>query len=169
MALDAYVCCDCIEKGRIRAPHPFPERLCIGADGSPDVWTEDLSSDEECEMFDTHWAWQWAEACEHPRCHLVEHRLGNISLIASLRGVVARLATEGEWPILRQKVIYSGIHCADWLSREKVELLALELGEVPERDWAPLNKKEALWLRVFLEQMEELIAASRIVNKPIVF
>jgi len=169
MGLDAYVCCDCIEKGRIRTPHPFPERLCIGADGSPDVWTEDLSSDEECEMFDTHWAWQWAQACEHPRCHLVEHRLGNMSLVGCLRVAVAGLAKEGQWPILRQKVIYSGIHCGDWLKREEVELLALELRELRALDWRPFKGEEVRFLPDFLAQMEELIAASRSVNKPIVF
>jgi len=169
MGLDAYVYCDCIEKGRLHTSHPVSERLYINEAGEPEIRVDDLPNRFGA-LEVTHWNWVMDSPCEHHQCVLLHHYLGNISLVASLRDSVTRLSGEDtNFPILRRKVIHNGIHSGDWLPREEVESLALELRELEGLDWSHLDKEDAGFLRVFLEQVEELIAASRSVNKPIVF
>lgn len=41
MGLDALVYCDCVEKGRLRIPHPFPKLLYTEENGSPEIKSKD--------------------------------------------------------------------------------------------------------------------------------
>ncbi len=171
MGLDAQVFCDCIEKGRLRTPHPFPERLYVDVDedGRPEVRVNDLPEAYSV-VEQAHDEWLLNSPCEHGKCVLVAHYLGNIGLVAALRGAVDLLLNDQtDVPVLRQKVIYSGIHCGDRLNRDQVELLAPELRELEQRDWSKLKRHDAALLRDFITQMNELIAASRSVEKPIAF
>ncbi len=45
MGLDASVYCGCIEKGRAKTPHPFPERLYVDDEGIPDMTDTELLED----------------------------------------------------------------------------------------------------------------------------
>ena len=94
----------------------------------------------------------------------------NIGLVRVLRGTVSTLSrNEDDLPVLRQKVIYSGIHSGDRLNLEQVALLADEIGALEGRDWSVLKRRDADFLRAFIVQMKELTAASRAVKKPIAF
>ena len=37
MGLDAVVFCDCVEKNRLKSPHPYPGLLYISPNGSPEI------------------------------------------------------------------------------------------------------------------------------------
>ena len=170
MGLDARVFCDCIEKGRLHTPHPFPEWLIVGENGEPDVRTEDLPSTQAEAILDAHLAWEWTSPCDHKECVWLHHRLGNIGLVALLRQAVGFLAwNDADFFVLRFNVLYSGIHSGDFLNRDQVELLAGEICELQKRDWSKLNGPDADFLRDFLARLNELIEASRAVNKPIAF
>jgi hypothetical protein len=41
MGLDAMVFCNCVEKGRLTVPHPYPRMLYIASNGSPGVRSKD--------------------------------------------------------------------------------------------------------------------------------
>src|SRR2546421_11903983 len=118
MSVDAYVYCDCFERGRLRTP-PQPEwGVHVVEEGGRSTTTQDL---DELIAFDT---WNY-DACEHEGGVLLHHRLGNISLIGLYRQLlnphVDRL------PVIVKKIIYSGIHAGDSLSREAVEQIGTEL------------------------------------------
>jgi hypothetical protein len=59
MGLDAHVCCDCFERGRLRSPPPIGCNLSVCDDGSLVSGRDDL---ELQFAFDR---WQQFNACEH--------------------------------------------------------------------------------------------------------
>jgi hypothetical protein len=58
-------------------------------------------------------------------------RLGNVSMIAYLRGAISHAVPEAS--VLIHKVLYSGSHCGDSLTREEVRLAKSELEKVASR------------------------------------
>jgi hypothetical protein len=166
MGLDASVYCDCIEKGLAKTPHPFPERLFIGADGIPD-----MTDTEPLEEWLLHDEWVNHHACEHEGCVLLGHWIGNIAIVGFLRSIMAKLfaAPEEECPVIRNKVIYSGTHCGDSIPVELLLPLKEEVSAIQTRDFSVLTSQEIEYVSHFLMQMNELIEAALRVNKPIVF
>ena len=164
MGLDAYVYCNCVETGQLLVPHPFPERLVIEADGGPELRSDDLD-----ELL-THDLWLHSSPCRHDACCLVSYRLGNMALIGRIRCIVQRLSrdVEDHFPVLWSKVIYSGIHCGDYLTPPEVSDLAVELAQLRVCAADRLDKENTEYLQVFLSKLDELIQASRSVQKPIV-
>ena len=69
--------------------------------------------------------WRAQSACEHPKGQLLHHRLGNISLIGSLRAELQRESVR--FPILLGKVVHSGSHAGDYLPVGVVKNLQAEL------------------------------------------
>jgi hypothetical protein len=165
MGLDASVWCDCVETGELITPHPFPDLLCIGEEGDPDI----ASNDED--KVSEHLEWLFSSPCRHQECRLRHHRLGNIALVGGLRRAVSTLSNspESELPVLWSQVIYSGSHAGDWLKVEEVTILKAELARLRSLGFSRINKQDALYLTNFLRQMDELIGASLSINKPIVF
>ena len=165
MGLDATVWCNCIETGKLKTPHPFPELLIVDKSGRPDINSDDI----EKEM--AHDEWQSSSSCEHDECMLAGHYLGNISLVAGLRDWVEKLSDDADvgYPVLRFGVIYSGSHCGDFLNIDDVENLKAEILQLKSRSFSVLETEEVQYLQEFLEQMDELIEASLLVNKPIAF
>ena len=166
MGLDASVYCNCIETGKTKTPHPFPERLYVDSDGIPD-----MTETEPLEEWLLHDQWVFHQACEHERCVFLHHRIGNIASVGFLRSIIKKLfsnPTDGS-PLIWDKVIYSGTHCGDFLSVEVLAPLKQELELVETQDFSILNKKEIEYLKHFLQQMNELIHAALTMKKPIVF
>jgi hypothetical protein len=159
MGLDAFVYCDCFERGRLRTP-PRPEwGVYVGEEGGRSPTTQDL--DEQI-AFDV---WNSRDACEHENGVLLHHRLGNIALIGLFRYLLN--AQVDRLPVIVKKIIYSGSHCGDSLSLEMVEQLRAEveaLAQVHDKD-----RKNEQFLRNFEQQLRELVEFSRTVGKPIVF
>ena len=165
MGLDAWVWCDCVEKGRLRVPHPQPELLLLDETGGPDIASQDPT------VIERHDEWLLRSPCEHSECALVSHYLGNIGRIEILRRTLDALRPNAdlEFPVLRTQVIHSGSHCGDFLAPGEVEKLRGELKQLRALNFAKLGAEEAAYWQEFLRQMDELADASLAVGKPIVF
>lgn len=119
MALDAHVCCDCFERGRLHSPPPPSCNLSVDPDGS--LWCGSDDLDVQI-AFDR---WQQYDACEHVDGRLITHRIGNITLVASLRREL------GLWPerfpVILSRVVYNGVHAGDFIAAAEVPQLAAEV------------------------------------------
>jgi hypothetical protein len=161
MSLDATVYCDCYEKGRLREPPPGDSSVLVDSDGS-------LCGEPGIRTVEELIAWdQWREhrACEHPRGEIVHHRLGNVSLIALLRGELQREASR--FPVLLTKVLYNGIHAGDYLPVDLIPTLQREVEALSTSKSS--DRKVEEFMSDFRTQMLDLIAASLSVGKPIAF
>src|SRR5258706_13110346 len=121
MGLDAFVYCDCYEKGRLREPPPSGVILCVEPDGA-------LGREQDVGTLESDLAWDdWRErrACEHRGGILRRHRLGNISEIGLLRAELQRGAER--FPILVTKVVYSGSHAGAFLQVAEIPAVQREL------------------------------------------
>lgn len=165
MGLDAWVWCDCVEKGRLRVPHPFPDLLCLDETGGPDISSQDPA------IIERHDEWLLRSPCEHNECTLMSHYLGNIGQIEHLRASLDALrpSAQATFPVLRTRVIHSGSHCGDFLPVSEVEKLKQEVTELRRLDFSLLKADDAAQWTGFLQQLDDLIAASLSVGKPIVF
>jgi hypothetical protein len=159
MALDAYVCCDCFERGTLLVGPPAGCNLSVCADGSLSCGSVDLDVQL---AFDR---WQQSEACDHEFGILIAHRIGNIDLVAALRREL------GRWPdrfqMVLSRVIYNGAHAGDFIPAFDVPRLVPEveaLGSVQCEDPEMLGV-----LRLFAAQMQDLVAVAMRLGKPIVF
>ncbi len=159
MGLDAVVYCSCFEAGRLRTPPPHGVEVYVGDDGSLDCRGE---CPEAALVFD---AWCYKEACDHENGVLLHRRLGNISLVGLLREELGHQAKA--FPALLSKVLYSGTHCGDWLTAEEVRTVQMELGQLKKHCCESARAQELV--DAFRQQMEELVACSLQVGKPIVF
>jgi len=161
MGLDAFVFCDCYEKGRLREPPPGNVSIRVAEDGS-------LAREIDRVSLKNDLAWDWWQeclACVHVGGVLVHHRLGNISLIGSLRTELQREASR--FPILLSKVVYSGSHGGDFVSIDLIPTLRNELETL--RDFQCKTRESDGFMFRFRDQMLQLVAASLSVDKPIVF
>jgi len=186
MGLDAYVYCDCLEKGRLGKLLPSDVTLSVEANGFPSlerngetIWEEGPDRGDF--------------ACDHEFRHLIHHRLGNISLVALLRWELNREAAM--YPFLLGKVVYNGIHANDHLGLDEMPQLQVELqrlatfrcaGNAPKTfyisrfllDFFPFSlwkqhyftaEESDRFMQSFRLQMLELVEASLRVGKPISF
>jgi hypothetical protein len=104
-------------------------------------------------------------SCEHGG-YLVSERLGNMAMIAHARKLVVSIEQNHglQFPILKEKVIYNGVHAGDHLSvGQTLELMkeveaALQSGDVVEN----MDKG-------FFAAMKRLCEASIETRNPIVF
>jgi hypothetical protein len=97
---------------------------------------------------------------------VVEKRIGNIALVSLLRTEMERvLGGQSSGALLIRKVLYSGTHSGDIISREDLSSLKQEIASVRGTTLHPLSPE----LESFLADMEELIAASERHGNPIVF
>jgi len=161
MGLDAFVFCDCYEKGRLREPPPTGVILRVEPDGA-------LGREQDRATLEADLAWdEWLEhrACEHKGGILLRHRLGNISLVGLLRAELQREAER--FPILVTKVVYSGSHTGDFLRVEEIPALQSELKVL--RDIRCSSRNAERFMSEFREQMLELAATALSISKPIAF
>lgn len=162
MSLNAIVYCDCVERQRLKVPHPLPELLFIDDTGYPNI----RSSNPRDE--DLHDRWEAQSPCSHEHFRLVEHWLGNVESVGEIRQYLEQL-TEGrsiEYPILASKVIYNGSHSGDFLAVDEVlrlgdEIVLLRKIEKPSADATQWDD--------FLSKLEDLVGGSLSVRKPISF
>jgi hypothetical protein len=159
VALDAHVCCDCFERGRLRCPPPPGCDLSVTDDGGLLCGSDDLDVQI---AFDR---WQQSEACEHEDGYLLSHRIGNIALVAALRAELGRRPER--FPLTLSRVVYDGVHCGDFIPAAEVPQLVPEV-EALAGVHCPDPEMEQL-MRGFETQMRELVAAALRVGKPLVF
>jgi hypothetical protein len=159
MSLDAFVFCDCFERGRLRQPPPPGSHPHLEADGFLDSGSEDL---EVQIAFDV---WRYNQACEHEGGMLIHHRIGNIGLVAALRQELRQYADQ--LPLILSKVIYDGVHGGDYIPIDELRKLRSEVLNLARIHSADPDMES--WLRTFETQMAELVDCALEVGKPITF
>lgn len=159
MGLDAHVRCNCAREGK-HGPCPFPGRLRFDETGEPVLAdingkTPDLSEDL---VFD-----KWVDGCEHEGM-FIRAWIGNIAGVRHIREWVKGIETQigTQFPILMEKVVYSGIHAGDWLRSEQTKLMAQELEVL-----RPMIQDD--YHQEFVKTMQQLYEASITTGNPIVF
>lgn len=107
--------------------------------------------------------WEFAQGCEHEG-FLVKARIGNIAYVAHIREWINAEAcnTQRGFPLLSEKVVYSGIHCGDWIPTSDAQMLLEELEALNSR-------AQDEYHREFMETMKQLCEASLASGNPIVF
>lgn len=177
MGLDAHVNCNCYELGRLREPPPVdPQYIKVMPGGYLDweppeweqvknlgwgnpAWQEVMN---EISEFDH---WNMHHMCEHFNGVLLHHWIGNMAGVGGLQHELNREAEK--FPIILEKIIYSGTHCGDWLPLETVNQLKPELEALANFQCA--DPKMIPFVQRFHQQMVELLEASLSVGKPICF
>jgi hypothetical protein len=159
MGLDAVVYCDCFESGRIREPPPVSLAIKVAEDGSLEWRDDDFLIDLALNY------WLNERACHHAGGILVSHRIGNVALVEFLRGELSR--SRDLFPVLLEKVLYSGTHCGDYLLTDEVLKLREELVELA--DFTCSEAEHQPYMEEFRQQMDELVESALSVGKPIVF
>src|SRR6266513_2440335 len=84
MGLDAFVYCDCIERGRLLVPHPFPHLLKVGEDGSPFI------DSTLPEYYEPHNRWESDRPCPHHDFLLLHQWISNVSGAARMTTILIR-------------------------------------------------------------------------------
>jgi hypothetical protein len=158
MALDAFVYCDCFERDNLRCDPPRGMTLRVAPNGD---LTCDAPDDSSWHAFN---AWKLAKACLHHGMILVRHRLGSDAAVDVIRTELQKDALR--FPILLEKVVYSGTHTCDWLPLQSLPRLTEELKHL-NADHSDSKRADAV--RLFKIQIAELIIAAQLAQKPICF
>lgn len=88
-----------------------------------------------------------------------------MALICFIRNKLER--EKQHFPILLEKVVYSGTHGGDWLDFETVLGLEKEVTRISA--FTVGKPEEQHWIEEFLAKLIELIEAAKSVRKPISF
>lgn len=162
MSVDAWVWCDCFERGCLRTPPPYPERVYLDAREGGSIEIDDGGDLQLSFEFDE---WRMHRACEHPDTRLVAHFLGNI---ATIKTIHEELSTQAEaFPVILGQVVKDGVHCGHHLPLDELPQLADEVKRL--QDFKAANPENEELLKYFKVQMRELVEAALKVNKPICF
>jgi hypothetical protein len=159
MGLDAFVFCDCFEKGRTKGERPCPKKLVfVQPNGDIDCRSKD---GDLLERFT-----EWRENfCKHDCGILVGAHIGSAAHIERLFEAIS--AEAKLFPILLKKVLYCGTHCSDHLSLKSVQKLKLELKVLRKFRWGDKELDEAI--RMLYWDLDFLVCASLKIGKPISF
>jgi len=155
MGLDAWVHCNCIKEGNA-PPHPFPELLAFDETGEPVLKGD---GDIDLKLWLKHDKW-YRDSCPHSG-YLVEKRLGNIAAVAYVRGFLEDNSPHS-FPLLLERVVYSGVHTGDSVAARDVPRLMSETRKLQRLANDPLIVE-------FTNDMVELAEASIATGNPIVF
>jgi hypothetical protein len=158
MALDAFVYCDCFETENLRCDPPAGVKVVPRASG--DLLCDTLDD----EAWSAFVGWKHTKACLHHGMILLRHRLGTEKRIHALR---TELQKESDrFPMLLEKILYSGTHTCDWIPLDYIDPLA---NEVKQLNASQAGRDVADALHLFQIQMAELIIAAKHTRKPICF
>lgn len=155
MGLDASVRCNCIKEGKAR-PHPFPELLTFDEAGEP---TLKRARGTKMNLWLKHDKW-YRDSCPHAG-YLVKKRLGNIASAACVRRFLED-HSPNNFPLLLERVVYSGTHSGDCVAASDVPQLLTETRTLQALTRDPL-------ILQFTHDVVELAEASIATGNPIVF
>jgi hypothetical protein len=155
MGLDASVRCNCIKEGKA-PPHPFPELLAFDNTGEP-ILKGDRDIDLKLWLKHDKWC---HDSCPHSG-YLVEKRLGNVTSVAYVREFLENNSPHG-FPLLLERVVYSGSHCGDWVAASEAVQLLTETRRLQSSTSDP-------FIVPFTNDLIELAEASIATGNPIVF
>ena len=168
MGLDAVIFCDCIEKNRLKVPHPYPRLLYVSSNGSPEIRSKDSIKIEE------HDKWMEIPPCQHESMMVDGCFLGNMALIERMRNALAAVSRRPPlptFPVLLGRVIYSGTHTGDYLTIAQVRKLAMELQQLKSFHLRQVGVSSANLQAIMsvISKLDKLVRTSRKVRKPIAF
>ena len=155
MGLDARVCCNCVKEG-IALPHPFSNLIVFEETGEPTLKSE---AEISLEQWLEHDKWH-DKSCSHAG-YLVRKWLGNMALVAHVRHFLESNSPT-RFPLLRTRVVYSGIHAGDWIAAQDAPELLDEVRKLLGCTKDPL-------IIQFTNDLIELADASIATGNPIVF
>jgi|SRR5690348_7970767 len=155
VGLNASVCCNCV-KERKAPPHPFPELLAFDETGEPILKSD---GDINLKFWLQHDKW-YRDSCPHSG-YLVCKRLGNITAVAYVRGFLENNSASS-FPLLLERVVYSGTHTGDRISARDVPQLLIETRRLQSLTSDPI-------ILQFTNDVVELADASVATGNPIVF
>ena len=159
MGLDAFVFCDCFEKGKLREPPPRPELVFVTENGSLDCESDDPKILEEFDI------WIRDRACEHEEGILTGFYVGNATLVEELWEELAN--ESNKFPILMSKELYDGTHCGDFLIKSDVIKLKAELKKLSKFRCRDFEIQE--YMQKFQQRMSNIVDCALSVGKPIAF
>ena len=159
MGLDAFVFCDCFEKGRLREPPPRPELVYVIDNGRLECDSDDPEILEEFDI------WIRDRACKHEEGILTGYYIGNATLIAELWNELTNEAQK--FPVLLGKVLYDGTHCGDFLNKSDIIRLKVEIKRLSKFRCRDSRMQE--YMQTFQQQMSNLVDCALSVGKPIAF
>jgi hypothetical protein len=155
MGLDASVRCNCIKEGKA-PPHPFPELLEFDNAGEPTLKSD---GDINLKLWLKHDQW-YRNSCPHSGS-LVEKRLGNVTSVAYVREYLENNFPDS-FPLLLERVVYSGSHCGDCVAASEAVQLLTETRRLQSLTADP-------FVVPFTNDLTELAEASIATGNPIVF
>ena len=155
MGLDASVCCNCIKEGKA-PPHPFPELLVFDEAGEPGLA---IAGQISLDLWMAHDKW-YRKSCPHSG-RLIHKRLGNIALVAHVRGFLED-NSPSDFPMLLERVVHNGMHAGDSVAARDVPQLMSETRKLQRL----ANDNSIL---EFANDVLELAEASIATGNPIVF
>jgi hypothetical protein len=163
MELEAFVYCDCVEKKRLRIPHPHPRLLYISSNGCPKVRTKDPALMRE------HTDWKESNPCtrrSHEGLIIAGYTLENAWWITQILEVSPK--GRSRYPVLLGKVFYSSTHACDHLTVAQVRRLATELKKLRQhlRDFSSVERE---FLLPTMKALAQLVKVSLKIKKPIAF
>ena len=158
MGLDAFVFCDCYEKGRLKRNPPDPNLVYSVPNG-------DLACrNKDSKVLDRFDRWR-GKACEHEAGMVAGDWLGNASMVGSIRKELSRRPRD--FPTLLKRVVCSGTHCGDHLTLKMVAKLQMELDRLKAHRSG--NKELDRGIQKLRRQLQKLVRASIKIGKPIAF
>jgi hypothetical protein len=165
MRLEAFVYCDCVEKKRLRIPHPYPPLLYISANGCPKVRTKDPALMRE------HTDWKKSNPCKpkHEGLMIAGYTLENAWWITQIREILeASLNSRSRYPVLLGKVFYCSTHACDRITVAQVRRLESEIQTLRKnlRDFSAEDRK---FIVPTITALGKLVRASLRIEKPIAF
>jgi hypothetical protein len=167
MGLDAIVFCNCVEKKRLRVPHPYPKLLYILPNGSPEIRSRDRRKIE------AHDEWMELPPCAHDGMQADGEYLTNIGGAGRIRELLGAIesSTGRGFPTLIGEVFYSGSHSGDHLSSREVVTLAKELRGVTKDRLRSVHatRAEVKWVLQTTSSLKRICRTAIKLQKPIAF
>lgn len=167
MGLDAVIFCNCVETKKLKVPHPFPRLLYTLKNGRPEIRSKDASK------IAAHDAWMELPPCKHEDMMVDGCSLGNAGGVGVIYEALssAQKPPRTKFPILLNKVFYSGTHCGDFLTLAQVRKLDVELKQLRKLKLTDLGiaTSDVKWVTEIIVGLARLVKVAQKVGKPIAF
>jgi hypothetical protein len=166
MGLDAAIFCNCVETKKLKVSHPFPRLLYILKNGRPEIRSK------EAAKIAAHDAWMALPPCKHEGMMVDGCSLGNATGVGVIyEALSSAKMPRTEFPILLNKVYYSGTHCGDFLTKAQVRRLDVELKQLRKLKLTDLGiaTSDVKWVTEIIVSLARLVKVAQKVGKPIAF
>ena len=167
MGLDAVVFCDCVERKKLKVPHPFPGLLFVRSNGSPEIHSKNPA------RIDKHDMWMESPPCQHKGMMAAGSYLGNVVLVERVHQALESVLRYPlpRCPIVMTRVLQSGTHTGDYLKLRHVRSLERELQKLKQLDLrkAGVSSAELRLIRSVIAKLGRLTKVALRIKKPIAF